>query len=135
MSDSSTPLNPLYDPSTNDLPIADATQLMLNTPLAGGTLGPEDEAFLHMLLGLVEDGTLNLYAPGTLRNDAVYETLSPEAKVSAERHSHSMMAKIRDIIQLQNAPMDTNYQVQNLVRSLRLNKEQMEAYSGDIFII
>jgi hypothetical protein len=133
--DSSTHQNTLYDPSTNNAPIADDTQAMLNTPLAGGSLDPEDHAFKEKILALIDAGTLNIYSPSTLINTPIYEALSPEAKVKAEQHSHSMMAKIRDVVRLHKADMDTNYQEKNLIHSLRLNKEQMEQISGDIFII
>lgn len=133
--DSKKPINPLFDPTTDNVPIAEDTQSMLNKPLAGGKLSDEDQQFLAQLKKLVADGTINLYQPSTLLNDAVYETLPQEGKAKADQNCVSMLTKIRDILALEDAPMDTNYQVQNLVHSLRLNKERLEEHSGDIFII
>lgn len=128
-------LNPLYDANTDNAQIADEKQKMINTPLAGGQLSAEDRAFLDKLLELVENGTIQLYVPSSLINTSVYEELSTEAKGKADQNAVAMLAKIRDIVELEKAPMDTDYQVENLVHSLRLNKERMEGIDGDIFII
>ena len=127
-------LNPLYDPKTDNQEIAQDMQARLNKPLGGGQISGEDREFLEMVKKLVGDGTLKLYEPSTLLNDSVYEGLPQEAKAKADQNCVSMMAKIREIVNLEKASYDTDYQVKNLVHSLRLNKERLEEY-GDIFII
>jgi hypothetical protein len=84
---------------------------------------------------LVEDGTINLYQPGTLLNTAVYDGLPTELKGKADVHAMTMLAKIRVIVDLERAPMDTNLQEENLVAALRLSKEEIETEHGDVFII
>jgi len=130
-----TGINPLYDSATDNQAIANDTQLRLNQPQAGGQMSKEDTAFAEMLVKLVDEGTINLYQPSTLLNPEVYEQLSDEAKGKADQNTVAMLAKIRNIVDLHKAPMDTIYQEQNLVQSLRENKERMEEHGGDIFII
>jgi hypothetical protein len=132
--DATKPLNTLYDASTNDDATPDDVQKRLNTPLAGGQLDPEDIVFKELLLKLVEEKKIEMYRPSSLINDAVYQTLLPEQKAKAEYHATAMLTKIRNIVKLHKADMDTNYQEQNLIHSLRLGKEQLEKENGDIFI-
>ena len=127
-------LNPLYDKSTDNQAIADETQKMINTPLAGGTLSAEDRTFLDKITQLVEEGTIRLYEPSSLLNDAVYESLDLQAKAKADQNCVSMLTKIREIVALEKADFDTNVQVENLIHSLRLNKERLEEHA-DIFIL
>lgn len=128
-------VNPLYDPNTDNQAIPEDTQKMLNTPQAGGQLSDEDKTFLDSLMKLVNDGKINLYQPSTLLNHAVYDGLSLEAKAKADQNCVTMLAKIREIVDLEKAPMDTYMQEANLVSALRLSKERLEGYGGDIFII
>ncbi|MBT4385079.1 hypothetical protein HOD30_05020 [Candidatus Peregrinibacteria bacterium] len=128
-------LNPLYDSATDNQEIAADSQARLNTPLAGGTIPAEDQEFLSKIMALVEDGTIQLYAPSSLLNDEVYEGLPLEGKSKADQNCVTMLGKIRDIINLEKADFDTNHQVANLIHSLRLNKERLEEHGGDIFII
>lgn len=128
-------INPLFDPSTDNQPIAEDTQKMLNTPLPGGHITGEDRDFLEMIKKKVEEKTIRLYEPSSLLNQSVYDSLPLEGKAKADTNAVAMLAKIRDIINLEKANFDTNVQVLNLVNSLRLNKENMETMSGDIFII
>ncbi len=128
-------INPLYDPSTDNQSIADDTQKRLNAPLAGGQITGEDREFLDMIMKMVEEGQIQLYVPNSLVNDDVYDSLPQEGKAKADMSCVAMLAKIRDIVNLEKANFDTNVQVLNLVHSLRLNKENMEEHSGDIFII
>lgn len=128
-------INPLFDPTTDNLKIADDVQEMLNKSQAGGQVSAEDREFLDRLMKLVEDGTIKLHAPSTLLNTAVYDGLAPKAKAKADQNALIMLGKIREIVDLEKAPMDTNYQEVNLVGLLRQNKERLEEHGGDIFII
>lgn len=128
-------INPLFDPSTDNQDIPADAQTMLNTPQSGGQMSDEDRAFLDNLMKLVEAGTINLYQPSSLLNMPVYDQLPDEGKAKADQNSVLMLSKIREIVDLERAPMDTNYQEINLVSALRLNKERVEQFSGDVFII
>ncbi len=128
-------LNPLYDPATDNATIADETQKRLNQPLAAQGLSNEDQALLNQILTLVEAGTIQLYTPSSLLNQAVYTTLNSEAQGKADQNAVNMLSKIRDIVNLHKAGMDTTYQVENLVHALRLNKESLEAQAGNVFLI
>ncbi len=107
---------------------------MLNKPAEGTTLSTEDRTFLDKVLALVDAGTLNLYAPSTLLNTAVYASLTPLEQGHADQKAMNMLTKLRTIVEWERAPMDTNSQVSNLISAVRLDKEQFEA-SKDIFII
>jgi hypothetical protein len=128
-------INPLYDPSTDNQDISEDVQGMLNQPQSGGQMSDEDRKFLDNLMALVEAGTINLYQPSTLLNNAVYDQLPPEGQAKADQNAVLMLSKIRQIVDLEKAPMDTNYQEINLVSALRLNKERVEEFSGDVFVI
>ncbi|MEK7146371.1 MAG: hypothetical protein AAB802_04310, partial [Patescibacteria group bacterium] len=73
------PLNPLFDPSTDNQKIDPTVQAEINKPLSsGGAFSPEDQTFLDLVMKLVEEKKINLYAPSSLLNEAVYSTLSEE---------------------------------------------------------
>jgi hypothetical protein len=127
-------LNPLYDKHTDNQSIADESQKMINTPLAGGTLNAEDQELLDTIMKLVDEETIRLYEPSSLLNDAVYESLDLPSKSKADQNCVIMLGKIREIVNLENADFDTNIQVENLIHSLRMNKERLEEHA-DIFII
>lgn len=128
-------INPLYDPSTDNQDISEDVQGMINKPLEGGKISDKDRKFLDQLMKLVEDGTINLYQPSSLLNTAVYDQLPQEGKAKADQNAVLMLNKIREIVDLEKAPMDTNYQENNLVSALRLNKERVENEHGDVFVI
>ena len=128
-------VNPLFDPSTDNQEIAQDAQALLNKPQEGGKIPEADRAFLDQIMKLVEDGTINLYVPSSLLNTAVYDGLPQEVKAKADLNAVTMLTKIREIVDLEKAPMDTNYQEENLVSALRMSKERVEAEHGDVFII
>ena len=127
-------LNPLHDPATDNAPITPEVQTMLNKPAEGATLSTEDRTFLDKVMALVDAGTLNLYAPSTLLNTAVYASLNPTEQGLADQKAMNILTKLRTMVEWERAPMDTNSQVASLISAVRLDKEQFEA-SKDIFII
>lgn len=128
-------VNPLFDQATDNQDIKEDVQQMLNKPKEGGHIPEEDRVFLDKLMELVEDGTINLYQPSTLLNSSVYEGLDQSGKAKADQNTVVMLSKIREIVDLEKAPMDTNYQENNLIKALRLSKERAEGEAGDVFII
>ncbi len=129
------PLNPLFDPATDNAPIAADLQNRLNTPTPGGQLSEEDRAFLEKIKSLVAAGTLELHTPSTLLNQAVYAQLPALSQGRADQLAFNMLIKIREILDLEAHPSDTLYQEQNLLQALLYNKTQYETELGDVFLI
>ncbi len=128
-------LNPLYDPKTDNLPIDPAVQSMINAPLKDDSgFSDEDQALLNLLMQKVEDGTINLYQPGSLLNTTVYESLPSDAKGKADQNALILLGKIREIVNLLKISPDPTYQLKNLVASLNDTKKRLEAH-GDLFVI
>ncbi len=127
-------LNPLYDPATDNQPIAPEVQTMLNAPMKADTWSDQDQAFLNDLMAKVEAGTIQLYSPSSLLNQAVYPTLSPEDQGKADQNAMVMIGNIREIVNLMKAYNEPNAIVKNLVESLIEAKKRLET-SADIFII
>lgn len=127
-------INPLYDPKTDNLAIAPEVQTMLNAPSKTGSWSDEEQAFLNDLMAKVEAGTIQLYSPSSLLNQAVYEKLAPEAQGKADQNAQVMIGKVREIVTLMKAYNEPNDIVKNLVESLFESKKRVEE-AGDIFII
>lgn len=132
--DSSSKYNPLYDPKTDNFPIADEVQQRLNKPMAT-SYSSEDEMFLNMIISMVDEKKINLYTPDSLINHSVYDTLDLTGKGKADQNAMIMLTKIREIYNLVKAIPEPNFQVKNLVASLRQNKESVEKLAGNIFVI
>lgn len=127
-------LNPLYDPKTDNQAIAPEVQTMLNAPSKTGSWSDEEQAFLNDLMSKVEAGTIQLYSPSSLLNQAVYEKLAPEAQGKADQNAQVIIGKVREIVTLMKAYNEPNDIVKNLVESLFESKKRVEE-AGDIFII
>lgn len=107
---------------------------MLNAPMKADTWSDQDQAFLNDLMAKVEAGTIQLYSPSSLLNQAVYPTLSPEDQGKADQNAMVMIGNIREIVNLMKAYNEPNAIVKNLVESLIEAKKRLET-SADIFII
>ncbi len=127
-------INPLYDPATDNLPIAADVQSMLNAPSNSGRWTDADQIFLNDLLAKVEAGTIQLYSASSLLNNAVYEALTPELQGKADQNTQLMIGKVRQIVDLMKLYNEPNDIVKNLVESLFAAKQRAEE-AGDIFII
>ncbi len=132
---SSTKYNPLYDPKTDNAPIDPAVQAMINKPMASEAYSQEDQDFVNLIVGLIEEGKINLYVPSSLLNNAVYEKLDAANKGKADQNAVLILNKIRDLYDLIKFIKEPNLQVKNLIDALRQNKEAVEKIEGDIFII
>lgn len=133
--DSNTHYNPLYDPKTDNFPIDPAVQERLNKPMAADNYSQADKDFLDLVMKLIEEKKINLYAPSSLLKNEVYEKLDSAGKGKADQNAMLILTKIREIYNLMQISTEPTFQVKNLVDSLRLNKESVEQISGDIFII
>lgn len=129
-------VNPLYDPATDDAPIADDVQKELNEPLADPTgLDPADEAFLNDVVAKFDDGTIKPLEPSSLLNAKVYENLESEKQGKADQNALNMLTTLRNIYDLWKANPTPTFQIQNRIHQIRLTKERLEGELGDVFII
>jgi hypothetical protein len=128
-------VNPLYDPATDNQPIDEQVQKRLNTPLADSTgFSSSDQMLLNLIMQKVDDKEINLLAPSSLLNTAVYEGLTPENKAKADQNAVILLTKIREIYSLMKVYSEPTFQIKNLVDSLRLTKERLEEHA-DLFVI
>lgn len=128
-------INPLFDPSTDNQVISPESQKMINQDLVSDEITPQDQAFLDHLMDLVNKGTIQLFVPDSLINQAIYAQVSDEAKGLADQNALTMLSKIRQIVNLKKTYDRPTYQMISLVASLRQNKERLEEHAGDIFIL
>lgn len=127
--------NPLFDPSTDNQNLHPEHQERVNTAIAGGSIDPADQAFLEDIKIKLENGTIKSHTPSSLINHAVYDQLPAELQGRADLKAMNMLSKIRQLMSFHKLDMDTAYQEQNLLHSLRLDKEHMENEIGDVFVI
>lgn len=111
-------------------------QKELNTPWKDNTpINPADQAFLDLIIGLINDKKIGLYNPDSLINHAVYDKLSSQDQGKADFEAVNMLSAIREIKGLHDAGYNDSYQIIYLVNKLRLSKERSESQGGDLFII
>jgi hypothetical protein len=114
----------------------EATQTMLNEPVKkGGGVSSEDKSFLELVIGKIEDGSIELYSPSSLLNTDYYNGLSDHKKGVADLEAMNLLAKIREIKDLYDAGFTETFQMENLVKSMKNSKDRLEAEAGDLFII
>lgn len=120
-----------------DTPIIDEqTQKELNIPLKD-TEGnaQKDQPFLEMIMKLVNEGKIDLFKPGSLINQNLYDALPDEKKAQTDLEAANLLATIRDIKGLYEAGYRDTFQIHNLVLKLKDTKERLEEAGGDLFII
>ena len=111
-------------------------QQELNTPWKDNTpINPADQAFLDLVIGLVNDKKIGLYSPDSLINKTTYDKLSSQDQGKVDLEAINMLASIREIKGLYDAGYRDSYQIIYLVNTLRLSKERLENQGGDLFII
>lgn len=109
-------------------------QQELNAPLKhiGSS---QNKEFLETLIKLISEGKIDLYNPDSLINRAVYDKLDQQAQGKADYEAMNLLMVIREIKGLHDAGYGDTYQIDNLVEKLRVTKERLENFGGDIFII
>jgi hypothetical protein len=108
----------------------------LNQPLKDPSGVKEaNQKFLDDVLSKIEKGTVNLFSPSSLLNQAVYGKLSEQIQGKIDIDAINLLAKLRDIKGLHDFGQTDSYQMENLVENVRLIKERIEAEAGDVFII
>lgn len=130
------PINPLFDPATDNAYIAPAAQTKMNQlHVDPSGFSTEDETFLYATMGKIKNGTIHLYKPSTLLNMPVYEKLSPELQGKADQNAVILLTKLREIYNFWQVSQEPTYAVQNLIHAVRVIKERLENEGGDVYII
>ncbi len=127
--------NPLFDPATDNAPVSDESQQVVNTPIEDPTgMDDDDQQLVDMIVSLVDEKKINLYQPSSLLNQDVYEALDDEKKGAVDQKSFNMLTTVRDVYNFNKSEFTNNsYQFQNMVHKLRLQKEETEKSCGDVF--
>lgn len=127
-------INPLYDPATDNLPIAADVQTMLNQPLVDPAgFDAADEAFIRDVVAKFESGEIQPHGPSSLLNTAVYDALDDAKKGKADQNALILLGRLRDIVALWKANPSPTFQLKNQIGSIRLTKERLEGELGDVF--
>lgn len=129
--------NPYFDPATDNMPIAEDTQKVVNTPVEKpSAMDDQDMALVNLIVSLVDSKKINLYSPSTLINQPVYDKLPELTQGKVDQHAFNMLTSVREIYNYYKSPFSNNaYQFENRVRWFRLQKEEAEKEWGDVFVI
>lgn len=110
------------------------TQAMLNKPLAG-TMDEADKTFLQDVVTKVENKEINLHEPQSLLNKDIYENLPPEQEQKVDMILQTLLFSLRQIVSWQEAGEQENMQMANMIRDVRIKKENLENEVGDVLKI
>lgn len=114
----------------------DDRQKILNEPLKdGGAMSAQHAAFLDMVIGLIEEGKIDLYKPASLINYEVYNNLDEQRQGKVDIEAVNLLSVLREIKDLNDLGDRETYQMSNLVERLKATKERLENAGGDLFII
>lgn len=128
--------NPLYDPATDNLPIAPDVQQLINKPLVDPTgFDPADQAFLNDIIAKIDSGVIKPLVPSSIIKQDVYEKLDELKQGKADQNAFIILSTLRDIHYIWKTNPVPTYQIQNLIHTIRLKKEQLEGELGDVYII
>ncbi len=131
-----TPLNDLYDPKTNDLPISPELQSIVNIPPVNPNgINETDQEYLKKVMDMIDTRKINLLAPRTLLNIDIYEKLDPQQELKVDMNTQALMARLREIHTLWQLDEVFTYQIQNLIASVRDIKSRVEEDCGDVYVI
>lgn len=131
-----TPLDDLYDQTTNDAPIHQKLQELVNTPpIDPAGLDESDEQYLKKVMKLIENGQIDFLKPRTLINEEVYKNLKPEQEIKTDINTQSLIARLKDIHNLWQLDHVFSYQIINLIQSVRAIKSRVESDCGDVYVI
>ncbi|EKD64276.1 MAG: hypothetical protein ACD_51C00028G0002 [uncultured bacterium] len=129
--------NPYLDPATDNMPISDEAQKVVNTPVEKPNgLGQDDLSLAEMIVKLVDEGKINLYRPSSLLNQDVYDKLDDAKKAKIDKMSFNMLTTVRDIYNFYKSPYSNNsYQFENMLQKFRILKEETEKECGDVYVL
>lgn len=120
----------------DNLQIDPQTQKKLNEPLVKPDgISDEDQAFLNMVLAKVENKEIDLLRPSSLINKTVYDALPEDKQGKVDFDAVNMLTTLRNIYELWKYYQKPTFQIENLVRQVRVTKERLEEISGDVYVI
>tara|TARA_B100000315_G_C14028663_1_gene342189 strand:+ start:101 stop:499 length:399 start_codon:yes stop_codon:yes gene_type:complete len=129
-------VNPLYDPATDDAPIAEDVQERLNKPLADQSgFDADDELFLNDVIAKFDEGLIKPFEPSSLLNQTIYENLKPEQQGKADQNAFNILTTLRTIHDQWKANPTPTFQIKNQIHQIRLTKERLEEELGDVYIV
>ncbi len=117
-----------------DAEIRPDTQSMLNKPMAT-KMSEVDHEFLDMVIAKIEKGEINLYTPQSLLNKDIYASLAPEKEQKVDLTLQSLLFELRQIKNWHDAGENENAQMDNMIRDVRIKKENLEKEVGDVLKI
>jgi len=124
------------DPTTNDTPIEQNVQEMLNVPADDKTgISDEDQTFMDNVNAKIESGEIDLYVTNSLVNDDVYFALSEEDQGKVDMNAIVILRALREIKGLMDTGNGQTFMIQNLIQEVREKKERVEAEEGNVYII
>lgn len=128
--------NPLFDPKTDNKPISDESQDIVNKPVEDPAgMDEDDQLLLNLIEAQLEEKKIDLYKPSSFINQDVYDKLDPEVQGKIDLMSFNMLTSIREIHNFHQSDFsDSSYQFINMLHKFRLQKEETEKIHGDIFI-
>lgn len=100
-----------------------------------GSMKPEIEAFLNVLLALLEKGEIKAADPKTFLNAAVYEKLPQMDKDSTDLSLMNLGHMLEDVIQFRLSKLtpDSSPQLETMIAGLLQTKTRIEERVGDVF--
>lgn len=110
------------------------TQAMLNKPLAG-TMDEADKIFLQDVVSKVESKEINLHEPQSLFNKDIYDNLTPDQEGKVNMILQTLLFSLRQITSWSEAGEQENVQMANMIREVRIKKENLESEVGDVLKI
>jgi len=112
------------------------TQQKLNEPAedkTGFNEGHED--FIKILMGKLDDETLNPHTPDSLYNHEVYDKLEESEQDATGLTAVNILSLVRQLQQLRQMDEKPTFQIQHLVEQIWQMKSVFEEKHGDVFII
>ncbi|MBI4994651.1 hypothetical protein HZC21_03335 [Candidatus Peregrinibacteria bacterium] len=73
--------------------------------------------------------------PSSLINHAAYDQLPPDKQGKVDFDAVNLATTLRNIYWLWKTYQQPTYQIENMVRQVRLTKERLEEISGDVYVI
>jgi hypothetical protein len=129
-------INPLYDPATDNAPIEDNVQELLNKPLEHPEgIEPADQAFLDDIIAKFESGVIQPHVPSSLVQTAVYDQLDQDGKSKVDQNAFNILSALRRIYDLWQLDHHITFQMKHELHDIRLKKEDVESKNGDVFLI
>ena len=100
-----------------------------------GKMQPQHYAFLKLITGLIESGSIDVFKPETFFHTAIYKGLDASAKAKVDQASVNIADQLRrvyDFFKSKQTP-DESPQLQTMIEHLFQMKERIENEHGDVF--